>query len=74
MRTKELPRYVCKAHELFQRGSSFVGVARADPAGSDGSTQQRQNYVSHPVERPKLSSLDGMELVYALKLMVRRGT
>ena len=60
--------------ELFSRHFALRWVARADPAGSDGSTQQRQNYVSHPGERPKLSSLDGMELVYSLKLMVRRGT
>ena len=42
--------------------------------GSDGSTQQRQNYASHPFARPNLSSLGGMELVYAAKLVLRRGT
>ena len=54
--------------------SALPGVARADPAGSDGSTQQRQNYDSKPFVGPKLSSLGGMELVYALKLVLRRGT
>ena len=49
-------------------------LTRADPAGSDGSTQQRQNYDSKPFVGPKLSSLGGMELVYALKLVLRRGT
>ena len=56
-RTCSRPR---RTHHL---PSALRGVARADPAGSDGSTQQRQNYASHPGHRPKLSSLDGIELV-----------